>query len=193
MRGTSQKIPITSNPQGAKIIVNGEEIGYTPLVLKLKKKKSHIILIEKQDYNPLEIKITQISLPSGHFRAKYWTNLANICLGLSSGLYLGFYFAGFIWPEWEEPNTAKAVGATLLGIVVVTAVTTLGISVPKFIDSKSGANYTLSPKNLNVTLTKIEGKPQPNFILIDAEQFQNIKWIRIKCVDSDKEEIVNID
>jgi hypothetical protein len=44
-----------------------------------------------------------------------------------------------------------------------------------------------------VTLEKIEGKPQPNFILIDEEQFQNIKWIRIKCADSDGEEIVNID
>ena len=34
---TSQKIPVTSNPSGAKIIVDGEERGYTPLNLKLKK------------------------------------------------------------------------------------------------------------------------------------------------------------
>ena len=39
----------------------------------------------------------------------------------------------------------------------------------------------------------IQRKSQPNFILIDAEQFQNIKWVRIKCADFDKEELVNID
>ena len=56
-RGTSQEIPVTSNPVGAKIIVDGKELGYTPLNLKLKRKKGHIIRIEKQGYNPLEIKI----------------------------------------------------------------------------------------------------------------------------------------
>ncbi len=41
---------------------------------------------------------------------------------------------------------------------------------------------------------ELEGKPHPDFILIDVEKFQNIKWIRIKCADSaGKEEIVNID
>ncbi|UCE23125.1 MAG: PEGA domain-containing protein [Candidatus Aminicenantes bacterium] len=32
-------MPVTSNPLGAKIIVDGKEMGYTPLGLKLKKKK----------------------------------------------------------------------------------------------------------------------------------------------------------
>ena len=59
IRGTSQKIPVTSNPTGAKIIVDGEEMGYAPLNLKLKRKKSHVIRIEKQGYNPLEIRTTR--------------------------------------------------------------------------------------------------------------------------------------
>ena len=59
-------------------------------------------------------------------------------------------------------------------------------------DFLSGANYKLIPDNLILILTEIEGNAQPNFILIDAEQFQNIKWIRIKCADFDKEEIGNI-
>lgn len=195
IRGTSQKIPVTSNPQEAKITVDGEDIGYTPLNLKLKKKKSHVILIEKQDYNPLEIKIAQVSLPSGHFKAKYWTNLANTCLGLASGLYLGLRLERLTGSvDWEEGNAAETIGALSVKIFVITAATGLGLFVPRFIDSKSGANYTLSPKNLNVTLTKIEGSPQPNFILINAEQFKNIKWIRIKCTDSDGEdEIVKLD
>ncbi|NIO49571.1 MAG: PEGA domain-containing protein [Candidatus Aminicenantes bacterium] len=32
--GTSQKIPVTSNPSGAKIIVDGIEVGNAPLNLK---------------------------------------------------------------------------------------------------------------------------------------------------------------
>jgi hypothetical protein len=55
----SQIIPVTSNPQGAKIIVDGEEIGNTPSNLELKRKKRHTILIEKQGYNPLEIGIAR--------------------------------------------------------------------------------------------------------------------------------------
>lgn len=58
-RGTSQKIPVTSNPSGAKIIVDGEEIGHAPLNLKLKRKKSHVIQVEKPGYNPIEIRIAR--------------------------------------------------------------------------------------------------------------------------------------
>jgi hypothetical protein len=62
------------------------------------------------------------------------------------------------------------------------------------IDINSGAYYNLSPQELNVILTKIEGQPQPTFIFITAENFLDIKWIRIKCDDSDREdEIVNLD
>jgi hypothetical protein len=57
IRGTSQNIPVTSNPIGAKITVNGEELGYTPLNLRLKRKKSCVIWVEKQGYNLLEIRI----------------------------------------------------------------------------------------------------------------------------------------
>ncbi|NIO48916.1 MAG: PEGA domain-containing protein [Candidatus Aminicenantes bacterium] len=56
---TSQKIPVTSNPSGARIIVDGKEVGNAPLELKLEKRKNHTIRIEKQGYNPLEIKITR--------------------------------------------------------------------------------------------------------------------------------------
>ncbi len=35
--GTSQRIPMTSSPSGAKIFVNGQEMGATPTTLKLKR------------------------------------------------------------------------------------------------------------------------------------------------------------
>lgn len=174
-RGTSQKIPVTSSPSGAKIIVDGEEMGYAPLELKLKrKKKSHIIRVEKQGYNPLEIRITRK------------TSAGLSVFGNIPWVGIGVFFGGigaYIWEEYREwQGLALIIGGTILG---------LG---PLLIDFLSGANYALSPTELNVTLTKQEGKPQPKIILIDAKQFQNIKWIRIKCADSDgEEEIVNLD
>ena len=167
-KGTSQKIPITSEPSGTMIMVDGNEIGHVPLVLKLRKNKSHIIRIEKQGYNPYEIKIMKkISISVLAILGNYFL--------ASTALYIYWRLAGI-------ENTDKS-GWPIIGL-------TLGLTL---VDTLSGANFTLSPTELHVTLTKLEGKSQPNLIIINAEQLQNIKWIRIKCVDNDKEEIVNID
>jgi len=181
MRGTSQKIPVTSNPSGAKIIVDGEEIDYAPLELKLKRKKDHIIRIEKQGYNPLEIRITRkTSAPSVGISI-----IGNYFSGAIPGAFLGALVAYALKGE-EGKSKSKSWGAGC-GVLIGWICTIIT-------DFKSGANYTLSLKELNVTLKKIEGKPQPNFILIDTEQLQNIKWIRIKCADSDeKDEDVILD
>ena len=167
-KGTSQKIPVTSEPSGTMIIVDGNEIGHVPLVLKLRRSKSHIIRIEKQGYNPYEIKIMKKSK-------------------ISMLAILGNYLLA---------GTATAISSRLAGIEITDSIAwaiiglTLGLTLG---DSLSGANFTLSPTELHVTLTKLEGKSQPNLIIINSEQLQDIKWIRIKCVDNDKEEIVNID
>lgn len=182
IRGTSQEIPVTSNPSGAKIIVDGKEMGYAPLLLKLKrKKKSYVIRIEKQDYNLLEIKI--IRKPFALLSA-----LGNIFPWCIIGGYVGYRIADVLFED------AKFTFGNLMvyfGIVGAGAI--LGWAGPTIVDGISGAAYKLSPKELNVTLPKIEGNPQPNFILIDAEHFQNIKWIRIKCADSERDEIINLD
>ena len=65
-RGTYQKIPVTSNPSGAKVIVEEEEMGYTPLNLTLKRKKGHIIRIERQGYNPVVINTTRATSAIRH-------------------------------------------------------------------------------------------------------------------------------
>jgi hypothetical protein len=175
IRGTSQRIPITSNPTGAKIIVDGEEMGYAPLNLKLKRKENHIIRIEKQGYYPLKIRIIPKPLPKGV------TKLGSGLLGGTVGCVLGGSLAGLLLGETED---TEGVRTFWIGFPTITIGIILGVIVAKRIDSKSGANYALLFKELNVTLRKIGEKPQPNFIIIDVEQFQNIKWIRIKCADS---------
>jgi hypothetical protein len=184
--GTSQKIPVTSNPSGAKISVDGIEIGYTPMELKLKRKHDHHILIEKQGYNPLEIRVFRKKnsslLPLSIFGNVFIFGPISLGIGaLSTLMLLVIFKPEATLNELNEWSFAPYIAG--------------GICVLSFIlkDFQSGALYTLSPEELNVTLIKIEGKSQPNIILMDIEQFQNIKWIRIKCVDSDKEEIVSID
>jgi hypothetical protein len=184
--GTSKKIPVTSNPSGAKIIVDGKEIGNAPLNLKLKKKKKlYTIRIEKQGYNPFEIRIKRKT--SGSLAVSI---LGNAYLGGSAGALIGYGMAYVLFKEKKFGSVGEGFG-TILGVISLGIL--LGWISAIYVDSKLGGIYTLSPKELNITLTKIEGKPQPNLILIDAENFQNIKWIRIRCADSGGEEIVNID
>lgn len=108
--GTLKKIPVTSNPLGAKVIVDGKEMGYTPLNLRLKRKNSHIVRIEKPGCNPFEIRIT------------------------------------------------REISGKLLDFI-------------------SGGNYFLSPGELNVTLTKIEGRPLLNTSLWMQRNFKTLNGL----------------
>jgi hypothetical protein len=172
IRGTSQEIPVTSNPIGAKIILDGDEMGITPLNLRFKRKRNHVIQIEKQGFNPFMIRTTSnISLLS---------TLGNIVpWGYPLGGLLGFSLG--MWLTQDDDDFGEGLGkigtGAILGII-------LGWGFAVWVDSSSGAKYSLFPKELNVTLTKIGKDTQPDFIIIDAEKFQDIKWIRIKCDDS---------
>jgi hypothetical protein len=186
---TSQKIPVTSNPPGAKIIVDGKEVGYAPLNLKLKKIKSHIIRIEKQGYNPLEIRITRKASDSLPLFI-----LGDIFLGGASGemaatavTYTVLYASNLLASKEERSKATKVIK------IARTAGFFIGGAYAVLSDFISGANFTLSPKELNATLSKVEGESYPHFIVINTEQFQSIKWIRIRCADSDNEQIINID
>ena len=48
-----------------------------------------------------------------------------------------------------------------------------------FIDSGS-KGYTLTPGELSVTLTKADGPPRVDSIVIDANDLRNVKWIRVR-------------
>lgn len=149
--------------------------------LKLKRKENHIIRIEKQGYNPLRISIERKTSRL----ATVLSSWGNIYFGSCIGVLAGFGALVLLDPDLSIEVVDAAV--MLAGLLI-------GVGSAFYVDSKTGAKFTLSPKELNVTLKKIEGKHQPKLILIDAEQFQNIKWIRIKCADSDAEdEIVNLD
>jgi uncharacterized protein YceK len=50
IKGTSQTVNITSEPSGAKVRIDGQSFGATPLSVKLKKNKYDSITIEKPGY-----------------------------------------------------------------------------------------------------------------------------------------------
>jgi PEGA domain len=186
--GTSKEIPVTSNPVGARITGDGEELGYTPLILKLKKKNDHIIRVDKPGYNPLEIRINRKI--SGSLAISIIGNGGTLGpIGAILGLFVGSALI-------EENRTKDMTLGELLGEISLSFLigSVIGTAVGVFGDLSSGAIYTLSPADLILTLTKIEGIPQPDIIVMDSGQFQNIRWIRIKLPDSGREEeILNKD
>lgn len=50
IKGTTQTIPVSSDPAGADVIVNNVLTGTTPTEIELKRKRDHLITIEKDGY-----------------------------------------------------------------------------------------------------------------------------------------------
>lgn len=59
MNGTSQKIGISSTPSGAKVTVNNQALGVTPLFADLKRSDHHVVTIEMEGYQKAELTITR--------------------------------------------------------------------------------------------------------------------------------------
>lgn len=57
-KGTTQEVNFNSNPQKARVIVNGVEMGETPVVLKLETKKTYTIEFQAEGYKPKTYTIT---------------------------------------------------------------------------------------------------------------------------------------
>jgi hypothetical protein len=161
-RKKSQRIPVTSSPVGAAVIVNGVQRGVTPLEIRLtRKEKSQVIRIESPGYNPVEIRPKR--------KMSDVPKIGNFCLGLLLGLVpavgVGLSQEAEHW-NGDMVMVLIGSGAALFGIFTL-------------IDS-GGAGYELEPKELTVTLTKADGTIRVDKMLVDADAFRNIKWIRVR-------------
>jgi len=160
-RKTEQGIPVTSVPAGATIIVNGVKQGVTPLVIWLARKwKGHVVRIESPGYNPVEIRLGR-KLSGGVL-------LGNFLLGIVPGILPAMAYG----MEHDKGTNISAGSILIWGL---SAAAFGGLST--LIDGAKG--YTLHPKDLTVTLTKVDGLPRVDTILVDAENFRNVKWIRV--------------
>jgi hypothetical protein len=176
-RGTSQKIPVTSNPAGARIIADGKDMGVTPLSLKLAKKKDHLIRVEKEGYVPVEIR----ALSQGA-RGRALFMLGNFIWGfvaalpgavISTGGLLGAMFG----EEGAEDEMKGGELLMLLGFVV-------GWFGTVALDSSLGATRALQPEDVSVTLKKAEEGTPSDVVVMTLKDWENIRWIRIGCAGS---------
>ena len=168
----TQDIPVTSNPVGARIIVDGEDAGQAPLILSLKKNGSHKIRIEKEGFNPTELVIRRKLSP----HAPLYLLAIPVCagVGLLGGVTFG-WFSRLVRGKniSKMPSTGAYVGLAIGGALGV-AFAVVGMTSPQ--------SQSLSPRSLEVALTKLteQGSPQVQVIYLDAGQLKDIQWIRIK-------------
>ena len=152
-----QPVPVTSSPAGATIIVNGVRKGVTPLEIWLTRKtKDQVIKIEYPGYNPFEIRMKR-SYSSSHV-------IPNVIFGGIVG-----YVVGMAW--WMENHYTAPPGGVCIGTAIAGFL---------LIDVATRAGYILTPKDLTVTLTKACGPPRVDTMVVDAEDFQNVAWIRVR-------------
>jgi len=154
---------VTSSPAGATVSVDGRRQGVTPLDIRLsRKKKGQVIRIESPGYHPVEIRPT---------RRYTFPILENLVLGMIPGMVGLLIYAMKHCPAAEGYNKGAALSwslgtAAFGGLFII-------------IDS-GGKGFELVPKELEVRLKKAEGPRRIDTILIDADDFRNIKWIRVQ-------------
>ena len=160
---SKQTIPVTSTPVGAKVIVNGVEQGVTPLEIRLvRKQRGQVIRIESPGYNPFEIRPKR-TLSFGPI-------LSNFLIGVITGTYPALAY------NVQHDEDDNVVTNTLL-VWGLTAAAVCGVFTA--IDTW-GRGYAFSPIELAVTLTKADGTPRVDTMLVDADDFKNVKWIRVR-------------
>ncbi len=59
VRGTGHGIGIASQPPGAKVTIDNQEYGRTPVSAKLRRKDNHHVVIQLEGYEPYEIVLTR--------------------------------------------------------------------------------------------------------------------------------------
>ena len=153
----TQRIPVTSSPADATVIVNGVPQGVTPLEVRLATKKTgQVIRIEAPGYNPVEIFVER--------KLSVAMLLSDVLLGTVIGV--AWVGAG----ETGDLSFLKARWPLVLAVAGSLTLLDLGI----------GKGFKLEPRELTVTLTKADGTPRVDTMPVDAEDLRNVKWIRIR-------------
>lgn len=59
LKGSTQKIPVASDPSNADVTADGQLFGQTPMDLTLKRKRDHLVTISKKGYSPKSVAIVK--------------------------------------------------------------------------------------------------------------------------------------
>ena len=160
-RRSKQRIPVTSDPVGATVIVNGVRQGVTPLEIRLaRKEKGQVIRIESPGYNPFEIR------PKRKMSA-----------GPIAGNFLIGLIPGFVAAVFYNASTGEDDLSTTTALIWVLSAAACGALLTA-IDS-GGSGYMLNPRDITVTLSKADGTLRVDTMFLNPDEFRNVKWIRV--------------
>lgn len=79
MHGAKQKVSIGSSPGRAKVWVNGDYLGRTPVLREFSRKGDHAVKIQMEGYEPFEVTLEH--------KVTKWV-LGSFFLGLGIGLFI---------------------------------------------------------------------------------------------------------
>ena len=176
-----QTVPVTSRPSGAKIVVDGEEAGSTPLNLKLDKLKDHVVKIEKEGYQPAIITVNSKEKPKEKAFANAFFAPAIIIGSALIGMGIGALVTGGYNDEDDSYIQDMAI-AGLLGMIPGAIYV-----MSQFTSARKGVE--LSPGRLYVLLEPASGHSEAKIITLTPEEFEQLQWIRLSFVGGGEEEI----
>jgi hypothetical protein len=160
-RSRTQKIPVTSTPAGAAVIVNGRHAGMTPIMITLsRKQKGQVIRIESPGYDPVEIR-PQRKPSAGPV-------IGNVLLGLIPAVIPAAVY-------WGRSDA----GGSDLTLVIWGLSTAAFAAIFTAVDAGEGRAYELKPTDLTIALKESGGPPRVDTVLIDDDDLRSIRWIRI--------------
>jgi hypothetical protein len=64
IKGTTQLIPVSSNPAGAEITLDGVKVGLTPMKVEVPRKSDHLLVVERNGYHVESIAIVHSMGPA---------------------------------------------------------------------------------------------------------------------------------
>lgn len=170
-----QTVPVTSRPPEARVFVDSQYQGVTPLNLRLTRNEDHVITIEKEGYVPAKIVVeSKKHKRAGESVVKAFATLPVI---LAGGFVAGYgSYLIFSGPNYHGgiPNYIPA--TVLLGMVPGTLALIHNL--------KPSTWAALEPEAIYILLKKEEGSTTPpQEFRFTAESFNGVRWIRIICED----------
>ncbi len=179
-----QKVPVTSDPVGARIIADGREAGTTPLTLSLDRSTDHTIRIERPGYNPVEIMLVS-KAQAGKRAAGSGASFIFIPIFALLGAAAGAVLDSSILYDDTETASNTVVGFALGALV--------GTGLMVAFAGKSDKAY-LTPSLINVTLEKTPTSAQARtkVVILDRDQLKDIRWIRISCAEGGEAGVVAV-
>jgi hypothetical protein len=161
MKGTTQRVPVTSTPPGAKVFVDGESAGTAPVMLRLKKRSTALIRVESPGFTPQEVQVTRSRGKFGRF--------------LLGNLLIASTIAYALDPHEENNGFEVFPKSTLYALIA--------FPLAVLFDLSGAPHYSLSPGTIDVVLKLAGESPHVERISIDEAVFREVRWLRVRTLD----------